>query len=334
MTPSRFLSITFLILALMPVMGFSQNGKDDRFRSAADYSRRSLGIALLVMEGDQIAYEEYNGTGGRAIPWVIASGTKSFSGVMLAAAIEDGLIGGFDERVSDTLVEWKDDALKRDISFRQLLNLTSGIEGGGPLAVPTYRASVRSRASNGTDRKFQYGPNPFQIFGEVMTRKLRPSKETVRDYMERRIFKPIGMNISVWRRVESDPILANGMALTARDWAKFGAFMRDKGRVGENQIVSSRLIEELLKGSESNPAYGITFWLNRGGFRPDGGLFEMFDAEADETLGSDIFMAAGLGNQRLYVIPSANLVVVRFGAFGRFSDAEFLRFLLREDAAR
>ena len=39
-------------------------------------------------------------------------------------------------------------------------------------------------------------------------------------------------------------------------------------------------------------------------------------------------MAAGAGNQRLYIIPSKDLVVVRYAAFGKFDDREFLGRLI------
>lgn len=329
MKRTKHATTSLFLLISLALPAFPRTNESERFKAASDYSKRSLGVALLIMKGEEIVLEEYGASAGARIPWVIASGTKSFSGVMLAAAIEDGLISSFDEKVSETIVEWKEDPTKRDITLRQLLSLTSGIEGGGAINVPAYKDSIQSRITSENGKLFQYGPNPFQIFGEVMTRKLRPSKESVRDYLERRIFRPIGMNVSLWRRIETDPILSNGMALTARDWARFGMFLRDRGRIGDHRVISAKLFDELLKGSEANPAYGITFWLNRSGFRPNGGLFEMFESEADESLGNDIFMAAGLGNQRLYVIPSQNLVVVRFGAFGRFNDSEFLKLLLR-----
>jgi hypothetical protein len=43
---------------------------------------------------------------------------------------------------------------------------------------------------------------------------------------------------------------------------------------------------------------------------------------------SDLFMAAGAGNQRLYVIRSLDMVIVRQGAFGGWDDREFLEILL------
>ena len=59
----------------------------------------------------------------------------------------------------------------------------------------------------------------------------------------------------------------------------------------------------------------------------------MEDIVRSDWLPEDLFMAAGAGKQRLYVIPSLKLVIVRQGAFlgsRGFSDAEFLGFLLRK----
>ena len=42
----------------------------------------------------------------------------------------------------------------------------------------------------------------------------------------------------------------------------------------------------------------------------------------------DLFMAAGAGHQRLYIIPSLDMVIVRQGRLSRFSDEEFLSRLL------
>jgi len=43
---------------------------------------------------------------------------------------------------------------------------------------------------------------------------------------------------------------------------------------------------------------------------------------------ADLVAAIGSGYQRLFVIPSLNLIIVRQGTGGHFSDAEFLRLLL------
>ena len=97
---------------------------------AAEYSKEHRGLSVLVMKGDKIVFEDYENGHKANEPWMLASGTKSFTGVMLAAAIEDKLVSGFDEKVSDTITEWKTDKRKSQITLRQLLSLTSGLDAG------------------------------------------------------------------------------------------------------------------------------------------------------------------------------------------------------------
>jgi CubicO group peptidase (beta-lactamase class C family) len=308
--------------------------EQQRYKLAAGYSERYRGLSVLVMKGDKIVFEEYQNGHSTDRPWILASGTKSFSGVMLAAAVEDGFIRSFDEKVSDTITEWKSDPRKSKITIRQLLSLTSGIEGGQIGRVPTYSEAIHSAAAYDAGTHFEYGPVPFQTFGELMTRKLRPKNETVSSYLKRRILDPIGLKVASWRDVNGQPLLPQGASLTAREWLKFGLFMKNGGKWNGKQIVKKALLDELTKGSKTNPAYGLTFWLNMNGADPTGKPIGR-GRETDEISSrgitdglADLYMAAGAGKQRLYIIPSLDLVVVRQGQMSHFDDREFLRRLV------
>lgn len=89
-----------------------------------------------------------------------------------------------------------------------------------------------------------------------------------------------------------------------------------------------KILDELTVGTKANPAYGITFWLNRDGFDPRGQTQLMRIEKTDGEEIKDLYMAAGAGNQRLYIIPSKDLVIVRFGNFGAYDDREFLGRLI------
>jgi CubicO group peptidase (beta-lactamase class C family) len=306
--------------------------EQQRFRLASEYSASARGLSVLVIKGQKIVFEEYQNGHSADEPWMLASGTKSFSGVMLAAAIEDGLISSFDEKVSDTITEWKSDPRKSKITIRQLLSLTSGIDAGQIGRVPEYSEAIGYQVSYDAGTRFEYGPAPFQIFGEVLTRKLRPQNQTVMGYLQRRILDPIGLKVSYWRDFNKQPLLPQGASLTAREWAKFGLFLKNGGSWNGKQVVKKRLLEELAKGSAANPAYGLTFWLNKPGIGPAG----MRTGNGVNSIGrngiadnvSDLYMAAGAANQRLYIIPSRDLVIVRQGQMARWDDREFLRRLL------
>lgn len=307
----------------------SQKVDKQKYELATEYSRSRNGVAVLVMKGDKIVFEDYAKDDWRDTPWFLASGTKSFSGVLCAAAIEDKLIKNFDEKVSDTITEWRTDVRKSKVTIRQLLSLTSGIEAGQIGIVPTYSEAVTGTASHEPGTYFEYGPVPFQIFGELMTRKLKPRNETVMSYLKSRILDPVGLSVSLWRKKNDQILLPQGASLAAREWAKFGLLLKNNGKWNGKQIVAAKLLDELIIGSKTNPAYGITFWLNAKGVGPSGN--ERMNIGGEVLNGGkplDLFMAAGAGNQRLYVIRSQDLVVVRYGLFGDWDDREFIARLL------
>lgn len=306
--------------------------EQERFKLAAEYSTAQRGLSVLVMKGDKIIFEDYENGQTADMPWVLFSGTKSFSGVMLAAAIEDKIVSGFDERVSDTITEWKSDERKSRITLRQLLSLSSGIDAGkSGLTVPSYTEAINSPMKFEPGTHFQYGPVPYQTFGEFMTRKLRARNETVMGYLKRRILDPIGLKVSSWQMRNGEPLLPQGASLTAREWVKFGLFLKNGGKWNDKRIVKKNLLDELIVSSKANPAYGITFWLNHPGKDPRGieigGGSEVVQGGFADGI-SDLYIAAGAANQRLYIIPSLDMVIVRQGRMAKWDDHEFLGRLL------
>jgi CubicO group peptidase (beta-lactamase class C family) len=282
-------------------------------RSAADYLKELNGHAMLVYHRDELVFEEYFNGWSADQPHRLASGTKSFSGAMLAAAVEDGLLT-IDEKAVDTIAEWKDNPRKSQVTIRQLLSLTSGIVPGSTReTAPSYARSVAiASAKFWPGQRFQYGPIPYQIFGELMRRKLAARNESVEAYMKRRILEPIGLKVSRWvKDVDGNVHLPNGMSLTAREWANYGKFVRHQAKWDGRQIVPWNVLKECFVGSHANPNYGITFWLKEAGNAPN-----------------DLVFARGLGSQRLYIIPSLELVIVQFAETEIFDDGRFLGRLL------
>jgi hypothetical protein len=99
------------------------------------------------------------------------------------------------------------------------------------------------------------------------------------------------------------------------------------------------LLAECFVGTPQNPAYGLTWWLKK---KVSADLYrkipilswEWGDVANADWLPADLVAACGAGKQRLYVIPSLKLVVVRQGALSQgFSDLEFLSLLLRGKSA-
>lgn len=302
------------------------------FRAAATYSAERRGVSLLVMRRGEVIFEDYPNQGSAARGWELASGTKSFTGVMGAAAIQDGLISSWDEHASETLGEWRGDDRRR-ITLRHILSLTSGITGGPVARPPTYADAIAQLPEAAPGDRFAYGPTPFQIFGEIIRRKTNGDPL---DYLTRRILAPLNIEPTAWRRgADGMPLLASGARLTARDWARFGWFVLQGG---EGRVDSAAL-RQCFNGSRANPGYGLSFWLLRAGLvGPGRNAGIEIDSSLSERFGG-ISMAAGAGNQRLYLVPAADLAIARqatgiLQALMRrnrgpeWSDAEFLRLAL------
>jgi CubicO group peptidase (beta-lactamase class C family) len=322
--------------------------REAAWRAAGEYSREAHGEFLLVMQDGKVIYEDGIGGWNRTRPHPLASGTKSFTGVAAMLAVQQGLFA-LDDKVSDTITEWKSDPRKREITVRQLLNLSSGIEADSEdnrkrnRTLATGNSVQRLRAAAGqrddfhaqavrapmlheAGARFEYGANHFYAFTEFLERTLRArdvAPSTAWEWYEKNLFDPIGMKVArIGRDRQGHANVAGGASLTAEEWAKFGEFVRLGGRVrsadgSDVQVLRSDLLQQCFEPSQRNARYGLTWWL------------------APRRAPTDlpgVFMAAGLGKQRLYVVPSARLVVVRFAPINSersgFSDSRLLALIL------
>jgi CubicO group peptidase (beta-lactamase class C family) len=308
---------------------------------AAKYSESKRGISMLVIQNGRTIFEHYANGGSADGKWPIFSGTKSFWGIAALVAVHDRLFE-LDDHVSDTITEWRSDPLKSQITIRELLNFTDGIEPAPHL----HRESIRDRnamairlsilAKPGS--AFTYGPSHLQIFSELLRRKLNGRSTFA--YLEGHVLDPLGLNHLEYKKDRrGNPLLATGFKLTAREWARLGALVLGRGVYRGRQIVPEITLRQAFVGSPANPSYGLTFWLNRQA--PIGreiDIENMLDLpwqRADwmnicicKDAPADMLVALGSGYQRLFIIPSMNTLIVRQGWGVKFSDANFLRLVL------
>jgi len=310
------------------------NSAQNRYRLAAQYSEANNGRAMVVVQSGQVVFESYYPTGtnperGR----FLASGTKSFSCAIAVLGVQDRLLT-LDEPVANTITGWKFHPQKSKITIRQLLNLTSGIQAGESRDIPTYAEAIRAPLIAEPGERFQYGPNPFQIFGEVMRRKLeaRGIAGSPLVYLNSRVLRPIGLKYDRWTHQNGQPNLPSGAVISAREWAKYGLLILNRGQWKGQQLLDSRLLNQCFQGSAKNPAYGLTFWLNKPGLTHDGLPMQPIRAASDSMV-----MAIGTGNQVMFILPEQNLVVVRLGRLdnetspetkGGFDRETFLNLIL------
>ena len=306
-------------------------------RKAAEYSANYRGGSFLVIQNGKTLLEEYPGRASADTPQRIYSGTKAFWNLAALAAAEDRILN-LDEAVAETIPSWRKDPLKWRVTIRQLLDFSCGLAPGFGLQVNEYgnrdKTALRLPMVAKPGKAFIYGPSALQVFHQVLKEKLRGKTPT--QYLERRVLRR--MRLGPQRYLDDDagnPLLAAGFVLTARQWAKMGQLVLDKGK----PVLKPESLAQCWRGSAANHAFSLGWWNNRAAasgrefdfeamLRPSWSRQDWHDACLCRDAPRDLVACIGSGYQRLYVIPSLSLIVVRHGGGGPFSDARFLRLLL------
>jgi CubicO group peptidase (beta-lactamase class C family) len=265
-------------------------------QEAVAYHERHKPQALVISRAGNVELEAYSGGFDASKPHALYSGTKSFWGPLALLAQREGLLE-LDESVGATFPKWREDPVKRQVTIRQLLTLTAGIGFGGlGNAVPLYENALAVELKNRPGERFTYGGIPLQILGAILAEKLKPMNLTPHAYLQAKVLEPARVEIANWRKLtDGTQPLPTGAFLTARNWLAYGEYV----------LAHRDELAECFTGTTANPRYGLCWWLAP----------------------PDTAYASGSGGQALYVIPSLQCVIVRFGGGGSFKHDAFLKRL-------
>lgn len=283
--------------------------------------------ALLVLRGGRIVAERYGegiGKDTRLTGW---SMTASVTGAMIGLLVSDGRLR-LDE--SAPVPAWQRSGDPRgEITLRQLLQMRSGLRHSEADATHWRSDNVRMLFLDGRDdmagyaeaqpleaepgRTFEYSSASTVILADLAARSLTESRDpafrraAIADYLRTRLFEPVGMRSAVAEFDAAGTFIGSGMVhATARDWGRFGEFLRNGGSVKGGQVVPRGWIDFMTTPSPRNPGFGAQLWLNRP--QPDGREV-LFPGMAP----ADAFACIGQLGQYVVVSPGQKLTVVRLG---------------------
>jgi CubicO group peptidase (beta-lactamase class C family) len=300
--------------------------------------------AVVLIANGKLAAERYAPGYDKDTRFVSWSMAKTVTGVLIGMLVSDGLLA-LDEPAPVPLWQRPGDP-RSSITLRHLLQMRSGLrhtEGGDP---PYESSEVRMLFLDGRDdmarwaeeqpleaepgTRFEYSSSTSVILADIAARALTSSdspearRKAVADYLKVRLFGPLGMT-SIVPEFDARGTLIGGslMHATARDWARFGEFLRRKGRApGGEQLVPQRWIEAMLTPSPVRANYGFHVWLNRAA--PAGEEQPLFPDRAPKSL----FAMIGHMGQYVLVSPTQRVTLVRLG----HSDAGERKALLQQAA--
>lgn len=297
------------------------------FTAAVEFAKKFDSYALLVMQGGRLQHEWY------ASGWEAGSLTqsqsmhKSLQALLIGVAIEAGHIQSEQDPIGRYVTEWEDDP-RGGITLQQLMMMSSGLARyrftlnpftddyrwlySGDTLGPVLRTP---QADWSPGEKFDYNNINSELLGLVLE---RASGQRYAKLLEAGLWQPMGgSEARVWLdREGGDAFTSCCLMATARDWARLGQVMLNRGEFAGRRIVSAEWIDRMVSPAPVSRWYGWQTWLAyerdvnpRARLASAGGAY----ARSEPFLADDVYYFSGRGAQRVYVVPSRELVVVRLG---------------------
>lgn len=275
--------------------------------------------ALIVLHRNQIVLEKYwQGYSATAVSNSMSM-SKSLVGLLIGIAIEEGHLSSTQDRVADYLPEWANDS-RGDLTLADLLYMHSGLRNEDRTDSP-FSDLVHLYLSSDADRtalqipqemppgqRYDYNNVNSQILSLVLE---RATGESYANYLSSRLWQPLqASEASLWLDRpggHAKPFCC--FFATAQDWARVGQMLLHRGKVGSTQVVPEGWLAQMLIPSPLEPTYGLHIWLKaRTADYPN-----VDQAATAPFLAADTFYLDGRGQQRVYILPSYDLVIVRIG---------------------
>ena len=259
--------------------------------------------SFMILVNGKIVLEEYFDGHNASSIWQWNSAGKTLTSATIGIAQQEGKLN-INNKVSDYLGKgWTREPLEKEnlITVKNLLTMTSGINDSRQIIA---KFTLKHKADAGTRWSYH---NVFQKLMDIV--KKSTSSADYDAYFNAKLKNKIGMD-GYWK----NKLMFSIYHSSARSMARFGLLALNKGKWNNEQIVDEQYFNESISSSQSiNPAYGYLWWLNgkKNYMVPSGQ--KVYSGSLIPNAPSDMYAAMGYADQRLYVIPSKNMVIVRMG---------------------
>ncbi|UYZ61582.1 serine hydrolase [Hymenobacter weizhouensis] len=263
--------------------------------------------AFVVLKDGRLVVERYYGTFTEDSVWYWASAGKALTAALVGQAQHEGLL-----REQDSVSRWlgrgwsgAPAAQERQITLRHLLAMTSGLDDTPPAPCDNESSTVACllyHSLAGTRWAYHTG-----AYRQLQTALTRASGLTLNQYTNQKLASRIGMSGRWVQEVYYS---------RARDMARFGLLMLARGTWNGTAVLpDTAYLRRMTRPSQAfNRSYGYLWWLNgQASYLLPGPQQAVFSGPLVPTAPADMVAALGKNDQKIYVVPSRGLVVVRQG---------------------
>ncbi|MFZ2430760.1 MAG: serine hydrolase [Lutibacter sp.] len=272
------------------------------------YEQKNRTRAVVVLYKDQVVAEKYAKGFSRETKLLGWSMTKSITSAVLGVLEKQGKISLSQNKLFQ---EWENDDRSK-ITLNNLLQMNSGLEWTEDyntisdvtkmlfLEPDMTKPQLYKPLIGQPNNSWNYSSGTTNLLSGFIRNQFKTHQEYL-DFWYAELVDKIGMNSMV---IETD-LAGNYVGssyswATARDWAKFGLLYLRKGNWNGEQVLNESWVKYAATPTNgSNGEYGAHFWLNAGGKYPN--------------VPKDLYSCNGYQGQHVFIIPSKDLVIVRFG---------------------
>lgn len=272
-----------------------------------DFLEENNTEAFIILQNGRIVLEHYFGNFNATQNHSWNSAAKTLTAMTVGIAQHEGFLSIDEPSLNYLGIEWTSLTAEQEtnISIKNHLTMTSGLDY-------TVEDNFCSDAEclvykNEPDTYWYYHNATYSLLDEIVAEAVGQNFQL---YFNAKIRDRIGMQ-GYWLKIN----YLNLYQSTARSMARYGLLNLNNGVWDGTTIFEDQtFFNAAISTSQNlNESYGYLYWLNGKNSHKTPGSEELFQGKLIPNAPDDLYAGLGANDQKMYVVPSKNLVVIRMG---------------------